>query len=480
MKKMYFLFALVLSLFAKDGYIIEFSNRIGALDEDLRLIVKDDLTDMLYNPANVMKKNLLFLRYPYRIGVIFPFPLNMRFGAFIDGNVRKSTESNKEVINTYPYYDEFSYNRINNYEQNNEYYKGILMISKDLSKNISFGINYTYELSKYNREGRSEKTRYLKDIYDLDIREANEYSISDVEFKDIISSHRITLGTHFLFGNKINLDCLIGLKIEDDEILDESEVNSISESEHWFFSDGDSSYSKSRLFRDNFIKESIISTPILGNFGIRFSKDGKDVRRVGVCSFLWGTGDGERKNIEDRYFLDEFYRYHRNDTTYSYGDTLTDSIYNSLSVKGDKNIFAISSAVGEERKILPNLIVGYGIRLSYIRNESQLEGAKIEVDTTSIKVTYIDRNTTVSFPIGFEYKPINEIAIRIGGSIYGLYDFYNEKVGDDYESWERISGPYFRINSGLGFNIKDKFVIDVLATDLTNVRNWKVELMYNF
>jgi len=470
-----------LSLFAKDGYIIEFSNRIGALDEDLRLIVKDELTDMLYNPANVTKKNLLFLRYPYRIGVISPLPFDIRFGAFIDGFFIKNSSSKREISEPHKYYEEYSYNRIGSYERKDEDYKGILIMSKDISINTSFGIKYTYEFSNYRHESENEYTKYLKDIDDnLFIREGDEYGLRKDKFKDKISSHRIALGTHTVSGDKINLDCIIELKKEDDKNLDEYDSEVLSDYEQWFFSDEDSSYRRNRHIRDNFGKESIISTPIVGNFGIRLSKEGKDIRRVGVCSFFWGKGDEERDNIEDRYSLNEFYGSYWNNTTYSRGDTLTDSIYNSLSVKGDRNIFAIMSALGEERKILPNLMLGYGVRLFYIKDESQLEGEKIEEDTTSIKVTYIDREAKVSFPIGFEYKPIKEIAIRVGGSIYGLYDFYNERIGDGYNRREIISGPYFRSNSGLGFNIKDKFIIDVLARDLKNIKNWKVELIYNF
>lgn len=481
MKKMYFFFAVVLSLFAKDRYIIEFSNRIRALDEDLRLIVKDDLTDMLYNPSYVMKRNLLYLRYPYRIGVISPFPLNIRFGAFIDGSFSKNSGSERQISNSSQYYEEYFYNRISSYERKYEDYKGILIMSKDISINTSLGIKYTYEFNNYRLESESEYTRYLKYFDDnLLIREEDRYGLNKRKSKDRISSHRIALGTHTVFGDKLNLDCLLELKKEDDKILDESESDDLSDNERWYISDGDSSYYRRREIRDNFGKEYIISTPIVGNFGLRLSKEGKDIRRVGVCSFFWGKGDEERDIVEDSYFLSEYYDFFWDDTTYSRGDTLTDSIYNLLSVKGDRNIFAIMSALGEERKILPNLMLGYGIRLFYIRDESQLEGEKIEVDTTSIKVNYIDREAKVSFPIGFEYKPIKEIAIRVGGSIYGLYDFYNERIGDEYNRREIISGPYFRINSGLGFNIKDKFIIDVLARDLTNIGNWKVELRYNF
>ncbi|MCK4321755.1 hypothetical protein KAX08_04475 [candidate division WOR-3 bacterium] len=481
MKKIYFLFAVVLSLFAKDGYIIEYSHRIVAMDRDLSLIVKDSLTDMLYNPANLMVRNLLFLRYPYRIGVVSPFPFKMRFGAFLEGFYNKISSSENQSSSSRLYYDEFFSKRTYIEERKDENYKGVFLMAKDISPSTSLGIRYTYAINNFIKEREIEDTIYYEDNEDnLRIIKREGYDLYRDNIEDKISSHTIVLGVHTVFSNEINLECLLGFKKEEEHFIYENLDKDFYLYEDWRIYDGDSSYYKRRNVRDNFIDESVSSIPIIGNFGIRLFKESEKIRRVAVCSFSWGEGDEERERSKDRYRLDERYNSRWNDTTYSSGDTLTDSIYNLLSVKGDRNIFAISSALGEERKILPNLMVGYGIRLFYIRDESQLEGEKIEEDTTSIKVTYIDREAKVSFPIGFEYKPIKEIAIRIGGSIYGVYDFYKEKVGENYESRERIRGPYYRINSGLGFNIKDKLIIDVLAGDLTNIKNWKVELIYNF
>jgi hypothetical protein len=167
-----------------------------------------------------------------------------------------------------------------------------------------------------------------------------------------------------------------------------------------------------------------------------------------------------------------------------YTDTIELYHEEEATLNGDANILGGLFALGQEFNVSSKFSGGVGIRISYKRNEVKLEGTKDEVDDTltshsMVEEEEIERRTYVYLPLGIEYRPIPEFAIRGGVSLYGFYHFSEENLNGRYNRSERYSGPNYSLSFGAGYNWR-RFKFDIYTMHVAEVKSWDIELGYCF
>ena len=462
----------------------EFSMRIKSMDRNLIGIVSDTITDMLWNPARLPSKSFISCQVPHRLITSFPGPFGSRLGILLEGSYYKSESENRytEPSGIHIYTD---YLRSISDKYSRNTYKGALLGAKQVTPNTCVGLRFDYSFKPYKN---SEKYvfRYIRERdFDshtlLSIREdINEYTKSDT-----VSSYSFSIGTLSSIWNS-DLEIILGFASKKvASPLQDMETNSDYDE---YTETYDSIINVDIYNYENqwMLDEYDFLNTKLWTLGFRFSKKITPTSTFRTVATVYrGSGDSQRRRENQDYYYR--YRYHSHtdpDTSYIRSDT--SETYEEIEsiLEGDVSILGGFLVLGQEFNFSPKISLGVGIKVSYERSELRLEGTKYEIDDTLTSQSVIDemdieKRAYIYLPLGIEYRPIPEIALRAGFSIRGSYQFSEDKINGESTRTKYVNGPYYDISIGAGLNWK-RLDFDIYARDISAIRLWDIEVGYSF
>jgi len=464
----------------------EISLRIRSIDSHLAGIVSDTITDMLWNPARMPSKSFISFQVPNRIITLLPGPMKTRWGILLEGSYQESESEHRETGPSHYryYYTDYLSSISSSYSRKT--YKGALLGSKQATPNTCIGLRLDYQLKPYKNSGDRlyRSTYYYESNYDshhqLEIRDAvREYNSADTT-----SFYSLSVGTHSSIW-KSNLEIVL-------------KYGKQKEASHFLDNWRDIRYAKyirtydSTTYIDIYNNESEelsdeynFLNPKIWSLGFRLSRDitpASTFRTIALFYTGWGDAHRKRGNLGYNY-RDRYHSYSDPDTFYAYIDTIESYHEDEATLDGDANILGGFLAIGLEFNVSPQFTGGTGIRISYKRNEVKLEGAKKEVNDTLtshsiVEEKEIKRIAYVYLPLGIEYRPIPEFAIRGGVNLYGFYHFSEENLNGRYNKSKNFSGPNYTLSFGVGYTWR-RLKFDIHTMDIAAVKSWNIEVAYS-
>lgn len=464
----------------------EISLRIRAVNSHLAGIISDTITDMLWNPARLPSKSFVSFYVPNRIVTSLPGPLKTRWGILLEGSYRESENEYRETKPFYYWdyhYTDYLSSSSSCYSSNT--YRGVLLGSKQVNPNTSIGLRLDYSLRPYksssNRIYRHTRERNYDSYEWLDSRD----DTGERNSADTTSSYSLTIGTLSSIW-KSDLEIVLRYR-------NQKEIG------HFLDSRGDSRYEEYTRTSDSTTHTNIHNSkferladeynhlnPQIWSLGLRLSRDITPASTFRtIATFYKGHGDAqrERKNM-GYYYRDSYYSYSDPDTSYARGDTSESYREDESVLDGDADILGGFLALGQEFTISPQLSGGIGIRISYERSKVNFEGSKDEVYDTStshsmVEEIDIERRTYIYLPMGVEYRPIPEFAIRGGVNLCGSYRFSEESTNGEYNRLKYTKGPDYDLSFGIGYNWR-RFKFDIYTMDIAALWSWNIEVGYSF
>ncbi|OYD15224.1 hypothetical protein CH333_06135 [candidate division WOR-3 bacterium JGI_Cruoil_03_44_89] len=467
----------------------EISMRIRGIGRYLAGIVSDTITDMLWNPARLPSKSFISLRVPNRIITSLPGPLKTRWGILLEGSYHKSENEHRDTEPSYhyPYWDYHytDYLSSGSRYHSNKTYKGALLGSKQVTPNTCIGLRLDYHLNPHKSSGERIYRYTRESKYDgherLNIRDY----IDEHNSADTTSSYSFCIGTLSSIW-KSDLEIVLGYKQQKET---GKFLNSGTHTNHEEYTSTHDSTTHIDIHNDEsegLANEYDFLNPKIWSLGLRLSRDITPTSTFRTIAVLYsGCGDAQReeKNLDYDYH-DYHYSHSDPETSYVYGDTTELYQEDETILDGDASILGGFLALGQEFSVSPQLSAGVGIRISYERSEVKLEGTRDEVyDTLTshsmLKEKDIVRRTYIYLPVGIEYKPIPEIALRFGVDIYGFYHFSEKNANGWYNRSEYTDGPNYDLSFGAGYKWR-RFKFDIYTMDIAAVRSWDIEMGYSF
>jgi len=462
----------------------EFSMRIKSMDRNLIGIVSDTLTDMLWNPARLPSKSFIICQIPDKLITSLPGPFGSRWGLLLEGSYYKSESENRDTEPSDIYiYTDYLKSISSKYSRNT--YKGALLGAKQVTPNTSIGLRLNYSLKPYKSSGervfRYTRERDYGSRELLSIREdVDKYTKADT-----ISSYSFSIGTMSSIWDS-ELEIILGFASKKvTSPLQDMETNSDYDEATGTYDSiiyVDIHHNESQWISNEYD----FLNPKIWTLGFRFSRKLTSTSTFRTVATIYrGSGDAKRRRENQDYcYRYQYYRYTDPDSSYIRGDTTETSEEVESILEGDASILGGFLALGQEYNFSPKITLGVGIKVLYERSELRLEGTKYEVDDTltsqsDIDEISIERRTYIHLPLGIEYKPIPEIALRTGFSIHGSYQFAEDKINRESTRTKYVNGPYYNISIGVGLNWK-RLNFDIYARDISAIKLWDIEVGYSF
>ncbi len=464
-----------------------FSIRIKSMDRNLAGIVSDTIADMFWNPARLPLKSFISYRIPNRLITSFPGPFGSRGGILLEGSYNTSESEYIYPVPSDSYiYTDYLRNRSYSYSRNT--YNGALLGAKQITPNTSIGFRFDYLLQPYNNN-RNDVLRYTRErVPDnnykyLYVREnVDEYTMGDT-----LSSCSFSIGTVSSIWNS-DIEIVLGFANNKTAGSIQDTLADIYHDERTYTSDNDSVIAidiyngeeKQMLDQYDFFN------PKFWTLGFRFSKGVTPTSTFRTVATIYrGAGDSERRREDrDYYCRDNYYSYTNPDTSYFRSDTSEAENGVEYILEGDTRVLGGFLSSGQEFNFSPKISLGVGIKVSYEKSEIRLEGTKYETEDTLTSQSFtdevgIERKAYIYFPLGMEYKPIPEIALRAGFRIHGSYEFSEDKTNGKTFRSKYLNGPSYDINIGAGLNW-ERFNFDIYTQNISAIESWDIEGCYNF
>jgi hypothetical protein len=461
-----------------------FSTRIRSMDKNLAGIVSDTITDMLWNPARLPLKSFISCQIPNRLLTSLPGPFKSRWGILLEGSYNKSESeySYPEPSGSYIYTD---YLRSRNYNYSRNTYKGALLAAKQFRPNTTIGFRFDYSLKPYKNSEeyvyRYTRESTFNDRVSLSVRESvNEHIIADT-----VSSYSFSIGALSSIWNS-DLEIILGFTSKKVASSLQDMYTNNDHDEYTYTYD-----SIIRIDTRNYEYERMSDkydflNPKIWTLDLRFSKSITPISTFRTVATIYrGSGDSERRRANQYYYYrDQYYSYTSSDTSYIRSDTSETYDEVEYILGGNARILGGFIASGQEFLLSPKISLGVGIKVLYERSEIRLEGTKYETEDTlssqsAVAEMDIERRAYIYLPLGIEYKPIPEIALRAGFNIYGTYQFSEDQIDGESVGNKKVDGPSHNINIGAGFNW-ERFNFDVYARDISAIDRWDIEACYTF
>ncbi|MCK4330131.1 hypothetical protein KAX02_09840 [candidate division WOR-3 bacterium] len=464
----------------------EISLRIRGINKHLAGIVSDTITDMLWNPARLPSKSFISFRVPNRIVTSLPGPLKTRLGILLEGSYSESENKYREKEPSYYYWDYHYTDYLNSHSSSHSgnTYKGVLLGSKQVNPNTCIGLRLDYSL-KPNTSSDDWIYRYTRERnYDSYERLDSRDDIREYNGADTTSSWSLGIGIlSSIRKSDVEIVLMYRNQKELGHFLDSRRENGYGEYIRTYDS---TTYTDIHNFESERLAEEYdFLNPQIWSLGMRLSRDITPTSTFRTIATLYkGYGDAQRERKNLRYYYeDRYYSYSDPDTFYAHGDTSESYQEDESVLEGDANILGGLLALGQEFSVSPKLSGGVGIRISYEKSEVKLTGTRDEVYDTltshsAIEEKSIGRKTYVYLPMGIEYRPIPEIAVRFGISIYGFHHLLEENTSEGYSKSKYTNGPYYNISFGAGYNWK-RFKFDIYTMDVAAIKSWEIELCYS-
>ena len=465
----------------------EISLRIRGINRYLAGIVSDTITDMLWNPARLPSVSFVSFQFPNRIITSLPGPLKTRWGILLEGNYYESENVYREKEPPYYYWDYHYTDYLNSHSSSysGNTYKGVLLGSKQVNPNTCIGLRLDYCLMPYKNSDdwiyRYNRERNYDSYERLDSRD----DIREYNGADTTSSWSLGIGIlSSIRKSDVEIVLMYRNQKELGHFLDSRRENGYGEYIRTYDS---TTYTDIHNFESERLAEEYdFLNPQIWSLGMRLSRDITPTSTFRTIATLYkGYGDAQRERKNLRYYYeDRYYSYSDPDTFYAHGDTSESYQEDESVLEGDANILGGLLALGQEFSVSPKLSGGVGIRISYEKSEVKLTGTRDEVYDTltshsAIEEKSIGRKTYVYLPMGIEYRPIPEIAVRFGISIYGFHHLLEENTSEGYSKSKYTNGPNYNISFGAGYNRK-RFRFDIYTMDITAIKSWDIELAYIF
>lgn len=463
----------------------EISMRIRGIGAHLSGIVSDTLTDMLWNPSRLPSVSFISFRVPNRIVASLPGPLETRLGILLEGNYSISESKYSDTVP--PDHDLYytDYLRRESRCSSSKKYKGALIGAKQVAPETFIGLRLDYYLEPKESNGDMVYLYAFERLYDSSEDLRNRDDVGEHNSADTTSSYSFSIG---LLSSILDSDLEVVLRFREQK--EESHfLNWRKGFEHREYTTTYDSIIHVNI--DNYESEMLenkydLVDPETWNLGARLSKDVTDVLTFrSIATFYRVYGDIQSNGENLSYFYgDYYYSYSDPDTFYAYGDTIELYEEGIASLEGEASILGGSLTFGFEFNLSSQLSGGAGIGFSYERDEVELEGSRDETNDTltshfTVEEKDIESNAYIYVPIGIEYRPVPEVALRTGLNLYGSYYFLEENIDGKYYMSKSTSGPYYDLSFGAGYNWRH-FHFDIYTKDITEVWSWDIELAYIF